>query len=91
MPGFPVKMSETPATMRIGAPLLGEHTVKILKDMLDYSDEKIEVHSCSILLLFRHDNKVLPIYINLDWLNKTIAKQGGKAKTPLSPNLPKHF
>jgi crotonobetainyl-CoA:carnitine CoA-transferase CaiB-like acyl-CoA transferase len=42
MPGFPVKMSKTPATIRRGAPLLGEHTVKILKDMLDYSDEKIE-------------------------------------------------
>jgi CoA:oxalate CoA-transferase len=42
MPGFPVKMSKTPATYRIGAPQLGEHTVEILKDMLDYSDEKIE-------------------------------------------------
>jgi CoA:oxalate CoA-transferase len=42
MPGFPVKMSETPATYRIGAPQLGEHTVEILKDILDYSDEKIE-------------------------------------------------
>lgn len=42
MPGFPVKMSETPATYRIGAPQLGEHTVEILKDMLGYSDEKIE-------------------------------------------------
>jgi CoA:oxalate CoA-transferase len=42
MPGFPVKMSETPATYRIGAPQLGEHTVEILKDILDYCDEKIE-------------------------------------------------
>jgi crotonobetainyl-CoA:carnitine CoA-transferase CaiB-like acyl-CoA transferase len=42
MPGFPVKMSKTPATYRIGAPQLGEHTVEVLKKILDYSDEKIE-------------------------------------------------
>jgi CoA:oxalate CoA-transferase len=42
MPGFPVKMSKTPATYRIGAPQLGEHTIEILKNILDYSDEKIE-------------------------------------------------
>ncbi len=42
MPGFPVKMSASPATYRMGAPQLGEHTKKVLKEMLDYTDEEIE-------------------------------------------------
>lgn len=42
MPGYPVKLSETPATYRMGAPQLGEHTVEVLTEMLGYSDEKIE-------------------------------------------------
>jgi len=42
MPGFPVKMSKTPATYRLPAPQLGEHTKKVLSEMLGYSDEEIE-------------------------------------------------
>jgi crotonobetainyl-CoA:carnitine CoA-transferase CaiB-like acyl-CoA transferase len=42
MPGFPVKMSVTPATYRMGAPQLGEHTKEILQEMLGYSDDEIE-------------------------------------------------
>ena len=42
VPGFPVKMEKTPATYRIPAPQLGEHSVEVLKTKLGYSDEKIE-------------------------------------------------
>jgi crotonobetainyl-CoA:carnitine CoA-transferase CaiB-like acyl-CoA transferase len=42
VPGFPVKMEKTPATYRIPAPQLGEHSAEILKEMLGYYDEQIE-------------------------------------------------
>jgi len=42
MPGFPLKMSATPGTIRLAAPLLGEHTVEVLSEMLGYTDEQIQ-------------------------------------------------
>jgi crotonobetainyl-CoA:carnitine CoA-transferase CaiB-like acyl-CoA transferase len=42
VPGFPVKMEKTPATYRIPAPQLGEHTEEILNKILGYSKEDIE-------------------------------------------------
>ncbi|MCW4049276.1 MAG: CoA transferase [Candidatus Bathyarchaeota archaeon] len=42
MPGFPLKMSATPGEIKYAAPLLGEHTAEVLKDLLGYSDEEIE-------------------------------------------------
>jgi crotonobetainyl-CoA:carnitine CoA-transferase CaiB-like acyl-CoA transferase len=42
VPGFPVKLEKTPATYRIPAPQLGEHSAQILKETLGYSDEQIE-------------------------------------------------
>ena len=38
--GFPVKFSDTPASIDRGAPLLGEHTPEVLTE-LDYTDEEI--------------------------------------------------
>jgi crotonobetainyl-CoA:carnitine CoA-transferase CaiB-like acyl-CoA transferase len=35
--GFPYKLSETPATLRLPPPMLGEHTIDILQDLLGYS------------------------------------------------------
>jgi crotonobetainyl-CoA:carnitine CoA-transferase CaiB-like acyl-CoA transferase len=38
----PIKMSETPVTYRHAPPLLGEHTVEIMSDMLGLDDSEIE-------------------------------------------------
>lgn len=39
--GFPIKMSETPATFRFSAPQVNEHTSEILKD-LGYNEDQIK-------------------------------------------------
>jgi crotonobetainyl-CoA:carnitine CoA-transferase CaiB-like acyl-CoA transferase len=39
-PGSPIKMSETPPSIRRAAPLLGEHTREVLREV-GYSDEEI--------------------------------------------------
>ena len=39
--GFPVKFSETPGSVRRGAPVLGEHTREVLGE-LGYTDEQVE-------------------------------------------------
>ncbi len=39
--GSPIRLSETPGEVYAPAPLLGEHTGEILKNLLDYSDEDI--------------------------------------------------
>ncbi|MGC8943824.1 MAG: CaiB/BaiF CoA transferase family protein [Caldisericia bacterium] len=40
--GSPFKLSETPGKVRTHAPSLGEHTEEILKNLLNYSEEKIK-------------------------------------------------
>ncbi len=40
--GSPFKMSETPGEVWAPAPLLGEHTVEVLKNVLNYPDNLIE-------------------------------------------------
>lgn len=40
--GSPFKMSETPGSVWAPAPLLGEHTKEVLKNILNYPDDKIE-------------------------------------------------
>jgi len=39
--GNPVRLSKTPAQMRTPAPLLGEHTHEVLKDVLGMSATEI--------------------------------------------------
>ncbi|HOJ52508.1 MAG TPA: CaiB/BaiF CoA-transferase family protein [Syntrophales bacterium] len=40
--GSPMKMSETPGGVWSPAPLLGQHTVEVLKNVLNYAEDKIE-------------------------------------------------
>jgi formyl-CoA transferase/CoA:oxalate CoA-transferase len=42
MTGPPVRMSDTPGTVRAPAPLLGEHTEEILRDRLGMTSDEIE-------------------------------------------------
>lgn len=42
VPGIPIKLSETPGEIRMTSPLLGQHTEEILKELLNYDDEKID-------------------------------------------------
>ncbi|MBS7619453.1 CoA transferase [Candidatus Bathyarchaeota archaeon] len=42
VPGFPVKFSEYKATVRMSAPILGQHNDEILTELLGYSKEKID-------------------------------------------------
>jgi crotonobetainyl-CoA:carnitine CoA-transferase CaiB-like acyl-CoA transferase len=48
--GVPVKYSETPGSVRLPPPLLGQHTQEILSSLLHYSEEEIE--------LFRHEGVI---------------------------------
>jgi crotonobetainyl-CoA:carnitine CoA-transferase CaiB-like acyl-CoA transferase len=41
MPDVPVKLSETPASVRTAPPLLGEHTIQVLKEILELPDARI--------------------------------------------------
>ena len=40
--GVPIKYSDTPATIRRPPPLVGEHTEKILEEVLGYDHDGIE-------------------------------------------------
>lgn len=42
VPGIPIKLSDTPGDIRMTSPLLGQHTEEILKELLNYDDEKID-------------------------------------------------
>ncbi len=39
--GFPYKLSDTPAEIRLPPPLLGQHTEEVLTSLLDYSTESV--------------------------------------------------
>ncbi len=46
MPNIPLALSETPATIRLAPPLLGEHTDEVLRELLGYSDARLaELHA----------------------------------------------
>ena len=36
-----ISLSATPATVRLGPPVLGEHTVEVLTELLGYDDERL--------------------------------------------------
>jgi len=39
--GFPYKLSDTPAEVRLPPPMLGQHTQEVLVDLLGYSAEGV--------------------------------------------------
>lgn len=43
VPGTPIKLSNSPLEKVTPAPLIGEHTEKILKEMIGYKNEQIEI------------------------------------------------
>jgi len=42
VPGVPIKLSETPGNVDAPAPSLGEHTTKVLTDLLKMSADEVE-------------------------------------------------
>ena len=42
VPGVPIKLSETPGNVEVPAPSLGEHTTKVLTDLLKMSADEVE-------------------------------------------------
>lgn len=42
MPGIPVKMSLTPGAIKTPAPLLGQHTAEVLKELLGWDEKKTQ-------------------------------------------------
>lgn len=42
MPGIPIKLSETPGAIKTAAPILGQHTEDILKEILSMDNKEIE-------------------------------------------------
>jgi len=40
-PGFPVKLEESPASIRLPAPTLGQHNEEVLTELLGYSKEQV--------------------------------------------------
>ena len=42
MVGAPVRLSETPGSVRTPSPMLGEHTAEVLRDLLGMSADAVE-------------------------------------------------
>ena len=42
LPGIPIKMYKTPGSVDSPAPLLGQHTEEILKELLGMSKEEVD-------------------------------------------------
>jgi formyl-CoA transferase/CoA:oxalate CoA-transferase len=52
MVGPPVRMSETPGSVRTPAPLLGEHTAGVLRDRLGMTDDEIRrLHEARVIVV----------------------------------------
>jgi crotonobetainyl-CoA:carnitine CoA-transferase CaiB-like acyl-CoA transferase len=41
VPGFPLRFSAAPGQLDMQAPLLGQHNAEVLKEFLNYSDQRI--------------------------------------------------
>ena len=43
VPGIPIKMSETPGEIRMPFPILSQYTDEILNELLEFSEEQINI------------------------------------------------
>lgn len=43
VPGSPIRLSDSPLEKVLPAPIIGEHTEEVLKDLLGYSDEQLKI------------------------------------------------
>ena len=49
-PGFPYKLAQTPASVRLAPPMLGQHTEEVLEEVLDYSSaDVIALRDCGAI------------------------------------------
>ena len=56
MAGFPVKYSKTPLDVHLAPPLLGQHTIEILKNLLHLTDEQIQdYHNTNVVQSLQND------------------------------------
>jgi CoA:oxalate CoA-transferase len=55
-PNFPVKFSETTTEISSPAPLLGQHTIEVLMNLLDYSEVQIEQLEKGGVVVVQHIN-----------------------------------
>ena len=53
---FPVKLSKTPANIRLAPPLLGEHTLEILKDLGYPEDEIVQLENEGAIGVYEKGN-----------------------------------
>ena len=63
MPNVPMKLSGTPAEVKLPPPLLGEHTDAVLRELLGYEEDRLaQLHATGAILKVhpRHEARRSP-------------------------------
>ena len=50
---FPVKLSNTPANIRLAPPLLGEHTIEILNELGYRNEEIVQLENEKVIEIYQ--------------------------------------